>query len=51
MRLGKRVTILTDECNEDVVLACAAASGLPVGSDSLQVNEHTHTRKTFGSDF
>ena len=26
--LGKRVTILTDQCNEEVLLGCAAASGM-----------------------
>jgi D-glutamate cyclase len=34
--LGKRVRVLTDECNEDVLLACAAASQLDrflVGDD------------------
>ena len=28
IRLGKEVVIATDECNEEVLLACAAGSGL-----------------------
>lgn len=28
LRMGKRVIILTDQCNEEVLLACAAGSGL-----------------------
>ncbi len=35
--LGKKVHVITDECNEEAVLACAAASGVPaLGMDANQ---------------
>jgi len=37
LHLGKKVIILTDECNEEVLLACGAASGLMVANSSSNI--------------
>lgn len=37
LKIGKEVIILTDECNEDVVLSCCAAADLPM-TDRSRLN-------------
>ena len=43
LHLGKDVIILTDECNEEVLLACGAASGLMTAPFTTNGNTYIHT--------
>ena len=43
LHLGKDVIILTDECNEEVLLACGAASGLMTAPFTTNGNTYIYT--------